>query len=186
MTATAPAAAADHGGCDTSDGCAYHTTGSGYTNYGAGVGFTFASNAIFDASSYTGISVWLKGTTKGTRTAGYSAADNTVHVKFVTGSPDDAGVDPRNGDDFGLYCPTTADDAGTADCYVQCQIPFAMLQRDGFHSVDSGAPDPATDMFDPQNLVKVQFEFSSYTDSDGGVPVPVSFDLWIDGISWMQ
>jgi hypothetical protein len=173
------------GGCDSVDSCAFHTSGSNYTNYGAGAGITLASNNIFDASQYTGLDVWFRGTTQGTRGPNYSVSNNTVHVKFVTGFSDDAGADPRNGDDFGAYCPTTADDGGS-DCYVECKIPFVALQRDGFRGVDSGAPDPSTDMFDPQNLVKIQFEFSLYNGPDGGVPVPVSFDLWIDDVSWYK
>jgi hypothetical protein len=65
-----------------------------------------------------------------------------------------------------------------------CTLAFTTLTRDGFRGVDSGAPAPATDTFDPQNLVKIQFEFSSYVPPDGGTPGPVSFDVWIDDIAF--
>jgi hypothetical protein len=169
------------GGCDIASSCAYHMSGSGFTNYGAGAGITLNSNAMFDASQFTGLNVWLRGFTKGTRGPGFSQLDNAVHVKFVTGESTDAAADPRLGDDFGGYCPVSGD---AGDCYMPCQLPFAALTRDGFRSVEAGAPDPTTDMFDPKNLVKIQFEFSLYSGPDGGVPEPVSFDVWIDGVSW--
>jgi hypothetical protein len=171
-------------GCDGQMNCAYHTSGSGYTDYGAGAGITLADNAIFDASQFSGLNVYLKGFTTGTRGPGFSSLNNAVHVKFITGSSADASVDPRNGDDYGGYCPIDGGDAG--GCYTLCHLPFSALTRDGFRSTDSGAPNPTTDVFDPKNLVKIQFEFSLYSAPDGGVPEPVSFDVWIDGISWFN
>jgi len=105
-----------------------------------------------------------------------------VHVKFVTGAAGGAATDPREGDDYGGYCPVGGSDAEV--CYAECHIPFLALSRDGFRSVDAGAPDPAIDTFDPQNLVKIQFEASAYSDASGTDPVPVSLDVWIDGIAW--
>jgi hypothetical protein len=173
------------GGCDdVVASCAYHTSGSGFTGYGAGSGITLNSNAIFDASPYNGLDVWMRGFTRGTRGPGFSALDNVVHVKFVTSAPRDAAADPRQGDDYGAYCPVAGTDA--ASCYTRCHIPFSALTRDGLKSLDAGAPDPATDVFDPQDLVKIQFEFSAYSNSNGTDPVPVSFDVWIDGIAWFN
>jgi hypothetical protein len=172
------------GGCDVVTNCASHASGSGFTGYGAGAGITLNANAIFDASAYTGIDVWMRGFTKGTRGPGFQALDNAVHVKFVTGTTADAAVDPRLGDDFGAYCPVGG--ANSDNCYTPCRIPFASLVRDGLESLDSGAPDPATDTFDPRDLVKIQFEMSAYSNPDGTDPVPVSFDVWIDGIEWYR
>lgn len=167
-------------GCAGPNSCAFYASGSGYTGYGAGVGFTLNNNSIYDASSYTGLMVYMMGTTQGTRSNNFSQADNTVHVKFVTALQD--GGDPREGDDYGAYCPLSQD-AG-AGCFTLCQLPFAGLTRDGFRGVDSGAPNPATDMFDPQNLVKIQFEFSLYQASDASVPNPVSFNVVIGYVSF--
>jgi hypothetical protein len=178
---------AQKGGCGGPNDCAFHASGAGYTGYGAGVGFTLNNNAIFDAKAagYMGLQLWLKGTTSGTRGMGYAKADNTVHVKFLTGFPEGGTTDPRNGDDYGYYCSTQNADGGTGD-WIVCPIPFTTLSRDGFRNVDSGAPDPTMDMFDPQNLVKIQIEFSSYTPpADSGVQSVVSFDIWIDDIAWM-
>jgi hypothetical protein len=181
--AGAPMAGQQAGGCDSTASCAYHISGSGFTTYGAGAGITLASNNIFDASMYTGFDVWLRGFTKGTRASGYSMTDNSVHVKFVTGSSTDAGADPRLGDDFGFYCTQLTGDT-TNPCYTKCHMAFSDLKRDGFRSAEAGAPDPSTDVFDPKNLVKIQFEFSLYQGADGGINEPVSFDIWIDGIAW--
>lgn len=152
-------------GCGGTTSCAFYAAGQGFTNYGAGIGFTLNNNAIFDASGFTGMYAWLQGTTTGTRGPGFTSSNNTVHVKFVTALPD--GGDPREGDDFGAYCVINQD-AG-AGCYTLCPMPFAGLTRDGYKGVDAGAPNPATDVFDPQNLVKIQFEFSSYMAEDSSV-----------------
>jgi hypothetical protein len=168
------------GGCNIAADCAYHTSGSGFTGYGAGAGITLNANAIFDASRYNGLDLWLRGFTVGTRGPGLTSLDNVVHVKFVTGP----GADPRQGDDYGAYCPLAGADADS--CYAPCHIPFAAVFRDGTRSVEAGAPDPTIDIFDPQNVVKIQFELSAYSDSNGSDPVPVSFDVWIDGIAWFN
>jgi hypothetical protein len=173
--------------CDPAHPCAFHTSGQGYTNYGAGVGFQILSGTpapAFDASRYGGLQVWFKGFTKGTRTFSYAQQDNTVHVKFLTLQLPDGG-DPRHNDDFGYYCSTVDNDGGTSS-WVVCPIPFSALKRDGFAGADSGAPDPSTDQFDPQNLIKIQFEISSFTPpADSGTTNVVSFDIWIDYIAWM-
>jgi hypothetical protein len=171
----------DVGGCDDTSNCAFHTSGAGFTGYGAGVGLTLAGNIIFDASGYGGVDVWLRGTAKGTRGPGLTAQDDVVHVKFVTQASD--GSDPRKGDDYGAYCPLTGQDAGA--CYRRCHMPFSALARDGSKSIDAGAPDPATDVFDPQDLVKIQFELSSYMAPGSDVAAePVSFDVWIDAVAF--
>jgi hypothetical protein len=172
----------DTGGCDGTSDCAFHTTGANIPGYGAGVGFTLANNSNFDASIYTGFQVWLKGTTTGTRGQGFVLSPNTVHVKFITALPD--GGDERNGDDYGAYCPTLSD-AGS-DAWVVCTLQFAGLTRDGFRGTDSGAPDPNSDVFDPQNLQKIQFEISSFTPpvDASDQTESVTFDVWIDDVAF--
>jgi hypothetical protein len=172
---------ADIGGCDHPGNCAFHTLGAGYTGFGAGAGFPLANNVPFDASGYAGMDVWLRGTARGTRGPGSIPEEDVVHVKFVTQASD--GSDPRKGDDYGAYCHLPGADAGA--CYRLCHMPFAALARDGSKSVDAGAPDPATDTFDPQNLAKIQFELSSYMPADSDAATePVSFDVWIDAVAF--
>jgi len=169
------------GGCAGSGDCAFHASGSGFTSFGAGVGFTLNGNLAYDASKFTGLSVWMKGTTTGTRGLSYTQQDNTVHVKFVTGFNDGSTSSARKDDDYGSYCSIAAD-GGSG--WVQCLMPFDTLTRDGFRGPDAGVPDPTMDMFDPQNLAKVQFEMSLYNAPDGSVPQPVSFDILIDDIAF--
>jgi hypothetical protein len=176
-------------GCDPRHPCAYHVSGQGHTGYGGGVGFQLLGGTPiampFDASQYGGLQLWLKGTTSGTRGLSYAQADNTVHVKFVTGALDSS-VDPRAFDDYGAYCSTQPGDGGPAGDWVSCPIPFGSLKRDGFAGVEAGAPDPTMDTFDPQNLIKIEFELSAYTPpADSGIQNVVSFDVWIDDIAWM-
>jgi hypothetical protein len=143
---------ADQTGCEGPDTCAFHTSGSGFTGYGAGAGFTLNNNATFDASSFTGLNVHLKGTTRGTRGANFTESSNTVHVKFVTEQTD--GADPPNGDDYGFFC--TIEQAGS--CYSRCQIPFMDLAREAYDAGVAGMPP-----FTPSALVKIQFEFDAYS-----------------------
>jgi hypothetical protein len=165
---------ADFGGCDGADSCAFHTSGAGYTGFGAGVGFTLNDNVPFDASSFSGLDVYLRGTTTGTRGLDFSQANNTVHVKLVTGGSD--GGDPLEGDDYGAYCPIQQD-GGT--CYTLCHIPFVGVTRDGY--VNAGVT-----VFEPQALVKIQFESTAYIPApDSGIAAtPVGFDVWIDNVAF--
>jgi hypothetical protein len=168
---------ADLTGCEGPDSCAFHTSGSGFTGYGAGVGFVLNNNATFDASSFTGLNVYLKGTTTGTRRAGFTMSNNTVHVKFVSEQPD--GADPLNGDNYGFDCPIV----GT--CYTLCQVPFSMLTVEAYDAGVTSMPSIQTVL---SNLVKIQFEFDAYsvkTDSGALVdPTPVSFDVMIDNVAF--
>jgi hypothetical protein len=164
-------------GCAGANDCSYHFKGSGYTGWGALVGFNTSTTAADGgvvpdgvAASYTGFQFWLMGTSAGTRTSGYVAANNSVKVIFPT-------TTNRNEDDYAYYCPTEGD-AGNG--WVFCQIPFSSLKRDGF----SSTPPVATDMFDVANLTKVEFQLAAYQAADGAVPTPVSFDLRLDDIAF--
>lgn len=168
-------------GCDGPGTCAFHATGAGYTDWGAGVGFTLNDNDAFDASMFTGLILYLRGTTTGTRGMGFTQADNSVHVKFVNFSAsanEGDGGDPLYGDDYGAYCDI-AQDAGT--CYTKCQIPFSEVYRDGYLHLDAGMPP-----FDPTTLAKIQFEFDLYSPATGPVPAPVGFDVWIDNVAFYK
>jgi len=165
-------------GCDGPNDCAVHVTGSGYSVY-AGVGFPLnGANTPSDAGAgYTGLQVWVKGTTTGTRgpsasclpCGNFAQSSNTIKVVFVTSVN-------RDGDEFSAYCPTQGD-AGTG--WVLCQMPFSGLKRDGY----SSTPPVATDMFDVTTLEKIQFQPSPYTPLDGGVGTE-SFDFWLDDIAF--
>jgi hypothetical protein len=173
-------AGAGMGGCGGTSTCAYHAygpsnsdAGSGFSVYGAGVGFDLfdmgstASN--YDASMYAGVQFWAKGSTLGTRGPNYVLSPQTIHLKLVTATN-------RSGDDYGFYCtmldPTT---------WTLCRSDFTAVTRDGFAAM----PPKATDMFDVNQLQKIQFELSLYSAPAGTTPLPtVMFDIWIDEVSF--
>jgi hypothetical protein len=161
------------GGCGGASDCAIHATGSGFTNYGAGMGFDLrdAPGPVpVDATPYMGIQFSAKGTITGTRGPMYASSPQTIHVKFV---------DPtvRAGDDFGGYCSMLMNGTWTV-----CNLAFAALTRDGFGNTTVPV---ATDVLDRGQLLKIQFEFSKFSDPpDSGVVTPVGFDFWIDNISF--
>lgn len=176
-------------GCGGAGSCASYASGSGFTGYGAGFGLSlnykpaYDDTAIFDASGFTGVNVWLEGTTSGTRGPGFSPSNNTVHVKLATANPDGGSGDPRLGDDYGTFCPVVGvSEAGT--CFTLCSVAFANVTREGLLTVDAGVPDPATDQFDPQNLVSIQFEASPYSSST--VTPNVAFSLGLGQVTFYK
>jgi hypothetical protein len=163
------------GGCAGAADCAYHTTGMGYADYGAGIGFDLNDDSTqtaqpYDATPYMGLQFWAKGTITGTRGPSYAQIDQEIHVKFVTATD-------RSGDDFGGYCVIGAD-------WTKCSLTFAAATRDGF----SKTPDPTTDVLDANMMLKIQLEFSRFTktDADGGVidTPPVAYDVFVDDVSF--
>lgn len=165
-------AKAEIGGCGGTSVCAYHarTSGSGgFTNYGAGVGFDLFDDAMsaatnYDASAYTGIQYWAKGTIAGTRGPGFVSAPQTIHLKLVTATD-------RRGDDYGAYCPMI-----DPQTWTKCTLDFSAAKRDGFSPV----PAVGGDTLDLNQLRKVQFEFSRLNDPTA----TVSFDVWIDEVAF--
>ncbi|WP_434041815.1 MULTISPECIES: CIA30 family protein [Sorangium] len=111
--------------------------GSGFTTWGAGFGFDLNSpegaKAAYDASAYTGITLWAKGTTSA-----------TVMIS-------DPGTDPEGGvctdecDKWQKSLPLTAE-------WQQFTIPFADLKQGGW-----GTP-AGTTAIDASKLYSIQFQ----------------------------
>jgi hypothetical protein len=57
---------------------AVHTYGSGFTTWGAGVGFELASTAAYDASGYAGIAFWARGAAGVTQTLRVNVTDRNT------------------------------------------------------------------------------------------------------------
>jgi hypothetical protein len=165
----------DFGGCGGQTDCAMHITGAGFTNYGAGMGFDMldmgGAAVPVDATAYAGIQFWARGTINGTRGPSYVSSPQTIHVKILTQLPD------RRGDDFGFYCQMIMD--GTT--WTQCNSAFAAMSRDGFRN---DTVPVAGDMLDLSQLLKIQFEFSKFTDPPDATPTSVGFDFWIDNVAF--
>jgi hypothetical protein len=171
-TAGAIVTAGVFGGCMGAGDCAFHAAGSGYTDYGAGIGFDLLDDATstataYDATAYTGVQLYAKGTITGTRGMGYTDVPQSLHIKLVTSTD-------RMGDDFGGYCTVVA------AAWTKCSLAFAAATRDGF----SATPPPATDVFDPKNLLKIQLEFSKFSQAADASAVPVAFDVLVDDVSF--
>lgn len=151
------------GGTGGAMDCAFHTTGKGFAEWGAGVGIELnrsgGSLCPVDVSIFTGISVQLKGTTTGTHGAEYAEADDTIRVKVVTTSN-------SGGDDLGFWCTLTT-------AWSECKIPFAMLEQEGHGTAIT---------FDPTKVTKIEFQAAKFGDATD--PTTVSFDFWIDDIEF--
>jgi hypothetical protein len=157
-----PAATADFlpvaGGPGTSRFCA-HTSGSGFTTWGAGLGFDLATPAFadggtpmrasFDAARYSGIAFAAKGNV-------------SIRVMVVTTAvePPSAGGTCQAGaqceDAHGLSVALSAN-------WTQVMVPFAQLAQDGW-----GQPFA----FDARTLLGVEFQVAAGT----------SFDFSIDDV----
>jgi hypothetical protein len=133
---------------------AMHTFGSGFTNYGMGIGFDLNHPATvrmpYDVSAYTGIAFWARG------------PQLAVQIQVL----EDATTPTAQGG----TCPTTstcadhyaiAVDLGTG--WQQIVVPFASLKQATW-----GTAVP----WDPKTVLGVQFAVN---------PAP-AFDFWIDDI----
>jgi hypothetical protein len=139
----------------------------GYSSYGAGVALPLSvDNSPVDLTRFAGIQLWVRGTLVGTRGVGASDAPQTLFLKLVTSTV-------RNGDDFGVFCQVDP------NAWTACGADFAAFSREGF-----SAPDPAADVFDPQNALRVELELRLFRDALGAVPVPVSAALELAQISF--
>lgn len=145
------------------DDCAMHTSGEGFSKWGAGVGFSLhqsgATLCAFDASVFTGVKFYAKGTATGTRGEGYLAAPNTIRVRFKMSAVS------LGDDDFGAWCTLTPD-------WTQCTVPFAMLKQEGFGKAGT---------FNPKAIEQIMFQAAK----EGELPeTSVDFDFWIDDVTF--
>jgi hypothetical protein len=160
-SAIVPPRTTDDGGTSS---MAARTTGSGFTAYGAGMGFDLddpgagAAKHTYDASSYSGVTFWAMGSAGGS-------------VRFNV--PDKA-TDPSGGICMGS--------TGTDQCndhhghalmltttWAQFTFTWAQLTQQGFGYAEA--------TLDTSNLVGMQFQVAAPTGS---------FDVWIDDIAFTQ
>jgi hypothetical protein len=139
-----------------------------FTLYGAGVGFPLAvGDAEFDASAFSGIQYWARGTIQGTRDADNTPGSQTLLLKVVSSTN-------RSGDDFARYCRIDVAN------WTLCRQEFSELERDGYVA----DPNKATDTLELSQLVRIEFEFPLHRDADGVIPVPVQFNVELASISF--
>lgn len=147
--------------------CAVHTVGTGFLDWGGGIGFDINSvsgkSCPFDASAFSGIKFYAKGTTTGTHGLAYAAVPNTIRVKFRMTDALNAAL---GGDEHGGWCTLTAE-------WSQCDIPFATALQEGF-----GTPGA----FSKADLTQIQFQASKAGMSM--MPPPTDFNFWIDDVTF--
>jgi hypothetical protein len=147
---------------------AMHTFGSGFTAWGAGVGFALngpdGGLSAYDASAYTGIVFWAK--------LGDPGAAATMKIAIPDKLSDPAGgICDESGEDtanpcFDDWLSTTR--LGTD--WTPVVIPFEALSRGG-----EGA-EPTAETIDLTGLFAVEFGFSEGED----------FDVYIDDIGFYK
>jgi hypothetical protein len=141
---------------------AARTTGSGFTAYGAGMGFDLddpgagAAKRTYDASSYSGVTFWAMGSAGGS-------------VRFNVA---DKATDPSGGIFMGSTGPDQCSDHhGHAlmltTTWQEFTFTWAQLTQQGFGYAEA--------TLDTSHLIGMQFQV--------GVPTG-SFDVWIDDIAF--
>lgn len=147
---------------------AIHTFGSGFTEWGAGVGF--ALNGLdmglfaYDASAYTGIVFWAK--------LGDAGAAKAVKVNIPDKVSEPAGgICDESGEDEANRCfDHWSYTAPLGTEWAPIVIPFEELTRDG-----SGA-EPTAQAVDVAGLYAIDFRFAQGED----------FDVYIDDVGFYR
>lgn len=127
--------------------CAMASQGSGFTDWGALIGFDFsvseAGPCVYDATPYRGMVVYVRGTS-----SGGVGGENTVRVNLqaLPTMPTSEGGDCTTtcNDHYGVFC--TLDSAA----YGVCDLPFSSITTEGW-GIGQGA-------FDPTRLRGVQIK----------------------------
>ena len=150
----------------------FHSTGMGFTVFGAGFGADFAPKAagatvstVYDASAYTGVALFAK-----------SAASISLRV-----SVSDAGTAPE-----GMVCVDTTDKTNKMRCgdYFGSDVtigtdwqdyvsPFAMMKQRGFGL-------PVATGIDKSKVYTIRAQIK------GSAAVPGAYDLWIDNVRFVK
>jgi hypothetical protein len=141
---------------------AAHTTGSGFTVWGAGIGFDLnnpsgSAKKVYDASAYSGITLWIKGSSD--KPLRFNIATKDTAPEGGTCNLTDAGAAGCN-DHFGTTLALTAD-------WTAKTIMFSDLAQSSFGV-------PAT--FKRAELIGLQFQ----------VAQGATFDFWIDDVAFVK
>lgn len=159
-TAGAPFTPGAVAGATSGSALAAHTQGSGFTTWGAGMGFdlntTGASKGVYDVSSFTGVVLWAAGVDPTT------SAGLPLRIKVLTSgtvpTAEGGACSTNCGDDYG----TTINLTNTWQEFV---IPFSSLAQEGWGAVVA---------FSPSEAIGLQFQ----------VAQGQAFDFWIDDIAF--
>jgi hypothetical protein len=146
---------------------AAHSTGSGFTNYGAYMNVSmravadYATTPVYDASSYKGISFRAKAS---------AASGKIMRVRFVSGD-----TDPRLKKCVAPGTPETA-------CYNHYYATVTLTTSWAVHSVAFSSFVQGTDgMINPGGIdLKEMYGLEFY------FPTPSDYDLWLDDLTFTK
>src|SRR5262249_23175088 len=138
--------------------CAMRSTGINAQQY-AGMGVNLEQAGILlcgaDATEFTGIQFWVKGSSTNTYGLAYQPAPNTLRIQIIT-MMDDTGFD-----EYGFWCTMNP------DTWSLCGSSFADLKQEGWG--------PKASPFDKSQVRTVNFMLKHQDGTD-----PINFDFWID------
>jgi hypothetical protein len=151
---------------------AAQTTGSGFTTWGAGMGFNFLADAstAYDASAYLGFVFWGR--------IGSQVGEDDGGVFTIRLNVPDMNTDPRGGvcSEAGMTCNDFfGRELLFSTEWQEFVVLFADLGQSGF-----GTPEPAVDA---ANVYACQFLISTDANNDNSGQ---AFDLWIDDIYFIK
>lgn len=149
----------------TESGFALHVRGSGQTDWGSGFGAIFSVNesgeCVFDASNYTGVTFWAKGSIVPEQAGGarpgllrFKIQEKDILPQSRGGNcPDEASCYDSRGANFSID-----------ECWTQYSFAFSELLPEGW-----GYPGGALDL---NELHTLEFGIGQYSD----------YDIWVDDL----
>lgn len=157
----------------TRDGYALHFVGGGFSTWGASVSAAFSAVdhhwCGFDASSYSGVTFWVRGSVDFVGEATSSLRQELrekliVQINERDTMPRDVGgtCDPQKGQCWDAFRARIA----VTDCWKRISVPFHLIAQDGWGT--SGGD------LDTEELTLLGFQ----------VEWDQTFDLWIDEVAF--
>lgn len=138
---------------------ALHVSGSGFTDWGAGLSLELRRQGLpYDASTFEGIKFWARGT----------PSLRVVFVQQNLSTGHACTTCPSGSAECGLFYGTTL--PLTAD-WTEFTIPWSML---GQLSTNTARPETGATPFAPDELMLIKFE----------APAPERFEFWLDDVSF--
>ena len=158
------------GACNSMFG--FHSTGMGFTVFGAGFGADFApktagalDSTVYDASAYTGIALYAKAAAPIGLRVSVSDGGTAVEGKVCKDTTDKTDK-TRCGDYFGSDLTLTT-------AWAEYVLPFAAMKQRGF-----GLPVAAG--LDKTKVYTVRAQIK------GSAALPGSYDIWIDNVRFVK
>jgi hypothetical protein len=145
---------------------AFHTTGTGFTVWGAGIGMDFVKkvdmlNVAHDISAYSGIALRAKAAATTPLRVSISDANTSPEGMLCVDTPDATNM-ARCGDYFGAEVVLGPE-------YQDFTIKFADMKQRGWGL-------PVMSGFDAKNAYTVRMQVK------GSAQAPAMFDLWVDDV----